>query len=196
MSRLMRTSEIVKRPVVTLAGEDVAQVRDVIFAAAGGELGGFTLAGRGLFGGPLKQALGWGSVLALGTDAVMVRDVQVLDPVDAVVAQAAKGGGGGNVLKSEVLTDAGVSLGTVSDVIVQVTDGPDPRCDVVGYEIESSEALGTKGTKVLIPLPDTISASGQHLIVPATAKDFVSQDLAGFGASISAFRAQLQGGAA
>ena len=196
MSRLMRTSEIVKRPVVTLAGEDVAQVRDVIFAVAGGELGGFTLAGRGLFGGPLKQALGWGSVLALGTDAVMIRDVQVLDPVDAVVAQAAGGGGGGNVLKSEVLTDAGVSLGTVSDVVVQVTDGPSPRCDVVGYEIESSEALGTRGTKVLIPLPDTISASGQHLIVPAAAKDFVSQDLAGFGASISAFRAQLEGGAA
>lgn len=196
MSRLMRTSEIVKRPVVTLAGEDVAQVRDVIFAAAGGELGGFTLAGRGLFGGPLKQALGWGSVLALGTDAVMIHDVQVLDPVDAVVAQAADGGGGGNVLKSEVLTDAGVSLGTVSDVVVQVTDGPGPRCDVVGYEIESSEALGTKGMKVLIPLPDTISASGQHLIVPAAAKDFVSQDLAGFGASISAFRAQLEGGVA
>lgn len=196
MSRLMRTSEITKRPVVTLGGDDVAQVRDVIFSAAGGELGGFTLAGRGLFGGPLKQALGWDAVVALGTHAVMIRDVQSLAPVDAVVAQAAKGGGGGNVLKSEVLTDAGVNLGTVSDVIVQVTDGTAPRCDVVGYEIESSEALGTKGTKVLIPLPDTISASGQHLIVPAAAKDFVSQDLAGFGASISAFRAQLEGGVA
>lgn len=194
MSRLMRTSEIAKRPVVTLAGEDVAQVRDVLFAAAGGELGGFTLAGRGLFGGPLKQALGWGAVLALGTHAVMIRDKQVLAPAGEVVARAASGGG--NVLRSEVLTDAGVTLGTVSDVIVQVTDGPGPRCDVVGYEIESSEALGTKGTKVLIPLPDTISASGQHLIVPAAAKDFVSHDLAGFGASISAFRAQLHGGAA
>lgn len=196
MSRLMRTSEITKRPVVTLAGEDIAQVRDVLFAAAGGELGGFTLAGRGLFGGPMKQALGWGSVLALGTDAVMIRDIEVLAPAGEVAARAASGGGGGNVLRSEVLTDAGVNLGVVSDVIVQVTDGPAPRCDVVGYEIETSEALGTKGTKVLIPLPDTISASGQHLIVPAAAKDFVSQDLAGFGASISAFRAQLEGGVA
>jgi len=44
----MRTSEIAKRPVVTHAGDDVGQVKDVIYAAGGGEVGGFTLAGRGL----------------------------------------------------------------------------------------------------------------------------------------------------
>ena len=64
----------------------------------------------------------------------------------------------------------------------------------MGYEIEASEALGTKGTKLLIPLPDTISASGEHLMVPASAKDFVSHDLAGFGAAVIAFRAQLGSG--
>jgi sporulation protein YlmC with PRC-barrel domain len=30
MSRLMRASEIEKRPVVTMAGEDVAQVKDIV----------------------------------------------------------------------------------------------------------------------------------------------------------------------
>jgi len=53
--------------------------------------------------------------------------------------------------------------------------------------------MGTKGTKVLIPLPDTLAASGEHLIVPAAAKDFVSHDLAGFGAAVEAFRAALEG---
>jgi len=69
--RLMRTSEITKRPVVTMAGEDVAQVKDIVYAAGGGRIGGFTLAGRGLFSGPLKEALSWEAVSALGADAVI-----------------------------------------------------------------------------------------------------------------------------
>src|ERR1700712_3433069 len=63
-TRLMRTSELAKRPVVTMAGEDVAQLKDIVYAAGGGQVGGFTLAGRGLLAGPLKQALPWASVAA------------------------------------------------------------------------------------------------------------------------------------
>lgn len=98
----------------------------------------------------------------------------------------------GNVLGSRVLTDTGTDLGSVVDVVMEV-DGGTAQCDVVGYEIEASEALGTKGTKLLIPLPDTLAASGEHLMVPASAKDFVGHDLAGFGASVQAFRTQLEG---
>jgi hypothetical protein len=64
---------------------------------------------------------------------------------------------------------------------------------VVGYEIEASEALGTQGERVLIPLPDTIAASGEHLMVPASTEEFVGRDLAGFGAAVVAFRSQLGG---
>ena len=56
------------------------------------------------------------------------------------------------------------------------------------------EALGRAGHKVLIPLPDTISVSGEALIVPAAASEFVSDNLADFGASIEAFRARVDGG--
>ncbi|MGI9093349.1 MAG: PRC-barrel domain-containing protein [Mycobacteriales bacterium] len=189
----MRTSEINKRPVVTMAGEDVAQIRDVIYSAGGGAVGGFTLSGRGLLAGPMKQALAWTSVAALGADAVMIRDEDALEPTQSVLdASASAGGSGGNVLGSQVLTDSGVDLGTVADVVIEVAGMTGGQCDVVGYEIEASEALGTKGTKLLIPLPDTLAASGEHLMVPASAKDFVAQDLAGFGASIDAFRAQLR----
>jgi uncharacterized protein YrrD len=192
--RLMRTSEVAKRPVVTMGGEDVAQIKDVVYSAGGGAVGGFTLAGRGVFAGPLKQGLAWSSVVALGADAVMVADEQALVPIQSVLdASASAGGSGGDVLGSQVLTDSGTDLGTVVDVIIQVSDVHGGQCDVVGYEIEASEALGTKGTKVLIPLPDTLAASGQHLMVPASAKDFVAQDLAGFGAAVAAFRAQLAG---
>ena len=66
MSVLMRSSEISKRPVVTFAGEDVAQIKDIVYAANGGEIGAFTLAGRGLFAGPLKVGLPWAAVAGLG----------------------------------------------------------------------------------------------------------------------------------
>ena len=194
MSRLMRASEVVKRPVVTMAGEDVAQIKDVVYAAGGGAVGGFTLAGRGLFAGPLKRGLAWGSVTALGADAVMIVDDGVLQPTQAVLdSSASSGGSGGNVLGAQVLTDAGTELGLVVDVIIEVGDTAGGQCDVVGYEVEASESLGTKGTRVLIPLPDTIAVSGEHLIVPASARDFVAHDLAGFGAAVTAFRAQFEG---
>lgn len=194
MSRLMRTSEVTKRPVVTMSGEDVAQIKDVVYSAGGGAVGGFTLAGRGIFAGPLKQGLAWSAVMALGPDAVMVRDESVLEPTSSVLDRsAATGGSGGDVLGSQVLTDTGTELGTVVDVVLEVGDEPGSVCDVIGYEVEASEALGTKGTKVFIPLPDTLAASGSHLMVPASAKDFVAHDLAGFGAAVQAFRQQLEG---
>jgi uncharacterized protein YrrD len=192
MSRLMRTSEVTRRPVVTMGGEDIAQIKDVVYSAGGGAVGGFTLAGRGLFSGPLKQALAWSSVLALGPDAVMIRDEDVLTSTTEVLdASAAAGGSGGNVLGSEVLTDTGTLLGVVSDVILEVTDRDERTCDVVGYEVAASESLGTHGAKVFVPLPGTLAASGAHLMVPDSAKDFVAHDLAGFGAAIEAFRHQL-----
>ena len=62
--RLMRTSEITKRPVVTMAGEDVAQLKDVGYSADGGSVGGFTLAA--LVAVPLGIAMGaWKPVEAV-----------------------------------------------------------------------------------------------------------------------------------
>lgn len=190
----MRASEVTKRPVVTLGGKDIAQIKDVVYSAGGGAVGGFTLAGRGLFSGPLRQALPWASVMALGPDAVMIRSEDVLEPPATVLDQSASSGGsGGDVLGSQVLTDSGTDLGTVVDVILEISDAGGGQCDVVGYEVEASEALGTKGTKVFIPLADTLAVSREHLMVPASATDFVAHDLAGFGAAVQAFRQQLEG---
>ncbi len=186
----MRATEIMKRPVVTLAGEDVAQIKDVVYAGAeAGEVAGFTLAGRGLFSGPRKEALPWSAVHGLGRDAVMIVDEQAFGPRQSVVEKGEARGG--DVLGSRVLTDDGVDLGKVVDVILEVGR----TAEVVGYAIDSTEALGRDGRTVLIPLPDTISVSGEALIVPAAAADFVTDDLSGFGAAIDAFRSRLRGGA-
>ena len=189
--RLMRSSDIAQRPVVTLDGDDVAQVKDIVYAADGGSVSGFTLAGRGVFAGPLKEGLPWTAVLGLGADAVMIADTDAFQPVDSLPGTSSGGSGSrGNILGSQVLTDEGVGLGTVHDVVLSV-EGVE-QCDVVGYEIEASDQMSNPGEKVLIPLPDTMAASGEHLMVPASVKDFVGHDLAGFGAAVDRFREQLR----
>jgi uncharacterized protein YrrD len=188
MSVLLRATEIEGRPVVTLAGERVADVKDVVFDSSQGRLLGFTLRGHSFLSRFRRDDLAWSQVLSLGRDAVMIRSDESL-----------KGEGGledegvpddRNVLGNQVLTDAGADVGKVVDVIVE-TSG---TAQIVGYEVAASEALATHGERVLIPLPDTISVSGEHLIVPSAALAFVSHDLSGFGAAVESFRAKLREG--
>ena len=67
------------------------------------------------------------------------------------------------------------------------------QADVVGYEIDPAEPLGRGKQPLLIPLPDTLAASGEHLMVPASAANYISDNLSGFGSAIDAFRSQLGG---
>jgi uncharacterized protein YrrD len=188
MTLLMKATEIIKRPVVTLGGEDVAQIRDVVYDDDG-IVAGFTLAGRGIFAGPRKDALEWSAVLALGPDAVMIRDADVFVERATVVDRQSRknNGSGGLVLGSRVITDGGTDLGAVTDVVLEVGASAVVR----GYQIDPSDALGERRHHPLIPLPDTIAVSGEALVVPAAVTDFVVEDLAGFGAAIEAFRTRL-----
>lgn len=194
MSVLLRSSEIVKLPVVTFAGEDIAQVKDVVYAANGGQLGGFTLNGRGLFAGPLHVALPWAAVTGLGPDALIIRGDDVLAPIESLLRDTGAGGPRADILGSQVLTDTGTALGVVVDVIIEVTGDGQSQADVVGYEIDPAEGSGHGSNRLLIPLPDTLSASGEHLMVPAAVQNFVTDDLAGFGAAVDSFRSHLKAG--
>jgi uncharacterized protein YrrD len=183
---LLRARELTGRPVVTLDGELVAEIKDIVFERTGGRIAGFTLRNPGLFSRARKDALPWDGVHGVGRDAVMVRDETVLAPTEQLAPrkQARKA----DVLDDRVLTDNGRDLGRVVDVVLQ----GGTVLEVVGYEVEASEALGTAGRRVLIPLPDTVAVSGENLIVPAAATEFVSEDLSGFGAAVDAFRARLR----
>lgn len=187
MTVLLRATEIEGRPVVTLAGERVADVKDVVFDSAQGRLLGFTLRSHRFFSGPRTDVLAWSKVRCLGPDAVMIRGEDALEAEDALAAE------GGvpdhrNVVGNQVLTDAGTDIGTVVDVIIETSGA----AQIVGYEVAASEALATRGEHVLIPLPDTIAVSGRHLVVPEAALEFVSHDLSGFGAAVESFRAKLR----
>lgn len=186
---LLRASEVTGRPVVTLSGELVAEIKDVVFERSGGRIAGFTLRNPGLFSRSRKDALPWVGVHGIGRDAVMVADETVLIPANEIAPR--KQARDADVLQDRVLTDTGRDLGRVVDVVLH----SGTTLEVVGYEVEASEALGTAGRHVFIPLPDTVAVSGENLIVPAAATEFVSEDLAGFGAAVGAFRARLREGA-
>lgn len=189
-SLLLRATEIIGHPVVTIdAGEAVAEVKDVVYGTAEAALLGFTLNHRGFLGGPLKQAVEWSQVAALGRHAVMIATAGDLAERTDVLVEDRKGARRRNVIGSEVITDAGERLGEVTDVVLLVEDEP----EVVGYEIGGSEILTPRsGGHVFIPLPETLAVSGEALMVPAAVRDFVSDDLAGFGASVERFREHLR----
>ncbi len=186
---LLRASELVGRPVVALSGDLVAEIKDIVFERTGGRIAGFTLRNPGLLSRSRKDALPWGSVHGVGRDAVMVATETELIPAKELAPR--KKARNADVLEDRVLTDNGRDLGRVVDVVLH----GGTSLEVVGYEVEASQALGTAGRRVLIPLPDTMAVSGENLIVPAAATEFVSDDLAGFGAAVDAFRARLQEGA-
>ena len=184
MSVLLRAAELIKRPVVTLAGDDVAQIKDVIYSSVTGELAGFTLNGRGVFAGPLRKTLPWENVHGLGPAAVMIRNEASLGDKQALRGETE--GAGGAVLGSSVITQSGRNLGTVTDVILAV--GP-TMTDAVGYEIAPSDDSAPR--RQFVPLPDALAVSGEALILPDAAIEFIRDDLAGFGAAVEEFRSRL-----
>lgn len=170
-------SDVIGRPVVTVAGEDVAQVKDVLFDRTG-FVTGFALAGRGLLSGPLKEWLPWRSVRGFGPDALIVAD-------DSVLTREGRGDDDGDVLGDEVLTRSGEIIGEVVDAVLRL-DGT--GLDLVGYEVEPSEG----GDPRYLPLPDTISVTGDRLVVPDIAKEYLRDDLNGFGGAVDSFRRRLE----
>lgn len=181
---LLRAGELPTRPIVTVAGEDVAQVRDVVYDTTSGEVIGFTMANRGVFGGRRKDVLPWGNVEGLGPAAVVIPDEDAFTPREGLREPPDKR----DVLGARVLTDDGRQLGTVRDLVIEVHEG---IADVIGYEITPAEGFRDSSSHVLLPLPDTLAASGDNLVVPASATDYVRDDIAGFGAAVDDFRSQL-----
>lgn len=185
MSRLLRATEIMGMPVVTLGGDDVAEIRDVVYDAGSGALEGFTLNKRGLLAGRRKQVLTSDSVHAIGRHAVMISDEDSLverdDAPDRVVTPPPDR----SVTGARVVTRSGTALGRVVDVVVRVAE----RAEAVGYELEPDGP----GVRTFVPLPEQISVSGDALVVPDRLEEFVHDDLSGFGGAVDGFRADHAG---
>ncbi|MFG3660095.1 PRC-barrel domain-containing protein [Streptomyces sp. NPDC047706] len=183
MTTFMRASEIAQHPVVTLTGEDLGQVKDLVFDASTGSIRCFTLAGRGLLAGPLHRALLWKNVHGLGPDAVMVRDESALEDDESAAERGDEERAGGNVLGVAISTRSGTRLGTVTDAVVVV--GREPA--VAGYEVETAEHQ-----RVLLPVAGPVAVSGERVLVPDATAQHSAGDLAGFGTALDNLRSSLQ----
>lgn len=187
MKGLLRGSDLIGLPVVTMAGDDVAEVRDVLFDSTAGHVLGFRLNKRGRLAGRMKESLGRAQVAAVGPDAVMVQDS------DALLMQEIAASGdepSGNVLGDRVITDGGVQVGTVTDVVIDTAGGA-----VVGFEVASMDEPSSRhGRRSYVPLPDTGAVSGEAVMVPASAIEYVTSDFAGFGEAVDRFRAMMREG--
>lgn len=180
--RVVRASEVSGLPVVSIgSGEDIAEIKDVVFDGSQHRLIGFTLNKRGWFRGSLKQVLSADSVAAIGPHAVMVlqeSDIQESANPPALVGHAETH----SVLHNRVISSDGTDLGEIVGVIL--TTGDDP--EAVGYEIDSPDSGSS-----FVPILAQLALSDNNLLIPAEANQFITNDLAGFGASVQLFRAPL-----
>ncbi|GGM07659.1 photosystem reaction center subunit H [Streptomyces fumigatiscleroticus] len=191
MHEPMTVRSLTTRPVVTLGGDAVAQVKDTVLDAGAGHVTGFTLSGRGLLSGALKRALPWPAVHSLGHDAVMIRDLRDLTPAAVVMA-------GGEALRSRVLgarvvTDAGTEVGTVLDVVVEGGTGG----RVVGFRIAARKAFvpGSRHRRrrVYVPRGETLDVCGRTLVIPAETARRAAEDLRDLAARLGVSHAARKG---
>ncbi|MHC5700032.1 PRC-barrel domain-containing protein [Streptomyces tirandamycinicus] len=185
MSTYLRAREISQEPVVTLAGEDVARVKDIVFDPMRGSITCFTLSGQGLLAGPLKRALLWKKVHALGPDAVMIRDEASLEDDDEAARERIDAPGGGSVIGARVITEDGTALGTITDVIIEASGTP----RVIGYEVGPTARTGQT---VFLPVIKPKSVSGEMMVVPECTADFTAGDPAGLPAAAEGLRRRLE----
>ncbi len=180
--RLVRATDVSGLPVVTIdGGEDIAEIRDIVYDGASHRLIGFTLNKRGWFRGTLKQRLEADSVHAIGPDAVMVATEADLTESGAAPPALEGDAQTYDVIGTRVLAADGTELGSISEVVLSTARDP----EAVGYEVATDD-----GT-VFVPISAELALSDDNLLLPASATDFIHNDLAGFGAAVMPFRSGL-----
>lgn len=176
MTALVRGKDVSGFPVVDLStGDEIAEIRDLIFDPSRGGIGGFTLAKRGLFGRRLKQVLAVESLRSVGTHAVTVESADAISEPNDAPASVAAIDRSADVTDNVVVTESGRQLGRVRDVVL--TGGRQPR--VVGFEIGDGPAGNG-----FVPIGTHTAVSASALIVPDSFENRVRTDLTGLAGEL------------
>ena len=196
MTHLLRAGDLIGLPVVSIAtGEDLAEVRDVIYDGSEHRLLGFTLNKRGMFAGRLKEVLTAESVTGIGADALMIDDTTAIDEAAAdeeSLRHLTTGVRGFSeedlkaakpVVGNRVVSSDGNALGEVVGVVLSTGRRP----EAVGYEVSAPDLDGT----AFVPISDQMALSGDNLLVPVESTEFIRNDLAGFGAAVTEYRERM-----
>jgi uncharacterized protein YrrD len=206
--QLVRATELVGLPVLSITeGESIAEIKDVLYAPERGGVLGFTMNRRRTLGGPLKEPLGLASIFAIGPDAVTVADSSALTGGTSKLRGNARADAHRNVLANQVLTDTGTTIGQIADLIVAIgvvaADAAEGRAgggtyrdgqvwhagDVVGYELAPT---GKGEPPRFLPLPSTLSVSGEILMVPVGIEPYIRDELSALAPAVTAFRTSLR----
>jgi uncharacterized protein YrrD len=129
-----------------------------------------------------RDVLPAAAIHATGKDAVMILDESSLTAAEDAPDDVGRPAAERNVIGNDVLTEKGVSLGVVHDLVLLVGSGG----EVVGYQIEKPD----RG-QGYIPLPAQLAVSGTALVVPDITEEFVRDDLVGVGGAVDEFRTRL-----
>jgi len=180
MMHVMRASELIGLPVVSIAiGEDIAEIRDVVYDGEAHRLIGFTLNKRGIFAGRMSDVLPCEGISSIGADAVMVIDETAITD-SASPSTLERSGQARSVIGNRVMSADGRVLGEVVEVIIATGT----NAAAVGYEITPTDGSG----QAFMPISAQMALSDENLIVPTEATQFIRNDLAGFGAAVTDFR--------
>lgn len=177
MTALLRGKDVSGMPVVDIStGDDVAEVRDLIFEPERGVIGGFTLGARGFFGRRMRQVLAVESVRSLGTHAVMVDSGDAVTEPSQAPPEVAQADRNADVTANTVITESGRELGKIRDVVI--AGGANPR--VVGFEIGG----GAAGDG-FVPIDTSGAVSASTLVVPDSFENRIRTDLLGLAGEIA-----------
>lgn len=180
-SPLVLAADLPGRTIVAIdSGDDIAEIRDVVFDPTTGSLIGFTLNKRGWFRGRLKRTLPVDAIAAIGPDAVLTPSAKSL-VATGHTDEELPADDGFDVIGVRVLTESGDDLGEISDVVLETGSA----IGAVGYRV-----TGENGD-VFVPIASQISLSDQNIMLPAATSEFIRTDLAGFGAAVQSHRALL-----
>lgn len=171
---LVLASELGGRAIVALdTGDDLAEVRSIVFDPATHVLVGFVLETRGWFTDEPVGTLPATAVTSIGPDALMVKSADAL--VDPDEEPPAVGGAGFTVLGVRVLTEDGEEIGRINDVVLDVSG----ELEAVGYEIRGA------GGPLYVPITAQLALSEDNVIVPAGTRDRIRHGLDDFAAAIA-----------
>ena len=172
--RLIRATEILGLPVVTVEGGDhVASVDDVVLASDAKRVRAFTLDRGGLFSRSDGERLPLERVRAIGRDAIMIERAEEADAGET--GSSADAGEDAKIISVDAVSETGDRLGTVRDVLIDT----ERDAEVVGFEIDG-ESDGT----LLIREADAIAVSGDALVVSREAEAIEWDELGGFGSGL------------
>lgn len=179
MTRVVRAGDLIGMPVITLdEAVTLGEVRDVLFDPLESAFVGFTVRGRGLLSPPLIGYLPADAIAATGEDAVMIEtDSRLVREHDQIEQQMA---GRQEAPGNEIVTEGGQSLGTVSDVVLEI--GPD-SANVVGYCLTREN-----GRELIVPAPAAPLEWSATIVVPDGIERRSAEGIAGFSRLLQSWR--------